>query len=114
MLFERFGRELFAVVSYSFQAAGNGEKLIMIVPTDGQLVVLANEAVVRVEIYTHSTKSQPGTLDFTNPLTVTLPQLDSTMEMTFTQEGFRAVGMGTRDEKGTRIMPKANLAERDR
>ncbi len=102
-LFERFGRELFAIVSYSFRAAANGDRLVMIVPTDGQLFGLGNDAVVRVKTHVHPTMSQPGSFDFTNPLTVTLPEIDSTMEMAFTQEGFRAVGTGTRDEKGTSL-----------
>ncbi|MEM8631655.1 MAG: hypothetical protein AAGF74_10490 [Pseudomonadota bacterium] len=102
-LFERFGRELFAIVSYQFQAATNGDRMIMVVPTDGQLFGLGKDAVVRIKTHAHPTMSQPGAFDFTSPMTVRIPDMGTSMKMRFEQQGFRAVGVGSRDEAGTAL-----------
>ena len=103
ILFERFGRQLYGSVSYLFQAANNGEQKIQVIPTDGQLFGLANDAVVRVKSFSHPQLSQPSYLDITNPLAISIPVLGLNADLKFTQEGFRAVGSGTRKDKGTDI-----------
>jgi len=112
VLFERFGRQLYAVVSYQFLAANNGKQLIQIVPTDGQLFGLSSDAVVRVKSFAHPTLSQPSYLDVTNPLSIKLPKLDVTLDVLFDQDGFRAVGEGTRNTAGTGITSGARTPVR--
>ncbi len=103
VLFDRFGRRLYAVVSYQFKAANNGEQLIQIIPTDAQLFGLSSDAVVRVQSYTHPTLSQASYLDITNPLKLDLHELGMVIDVNFDQEGFRAVATGTRTDSGTDI-----------
>jgi hypothetical protein len=112
VLFERFGRQLYAVVSYQFLAANNGKQLIQIVPTDGQLFGLSSDAVVRVKSFAHPTLSKPSYLDVTNPLSIDLPNLDVSLDVSFVQNGFRAVGKGTRQTAGTGITSGAKTPVR--
>jgi hypothetical protein len=109
VLFERFGRQLYSVVSFQFLAANNGEQKIRIVPTDGQLFGLASDAVVRVKSYGHPQLSQPSYLDVTNPLAIELPKLKTALDVTFEQDGFRAVAKGTRTDAGTGITSATEL-----
>lgn len=102
-VFDRFGRQLFAIVGYQFQAANNGERIIQIIPTDGQLFGLSRDAVVRVKTFQHPTLSQVQSLDVTNPMTVNIPEYKINMQMLFEQQGFRAVGKGTRKVAGSGI-----------
>lgn len=102
-LFERFGRQLYAIVGYQFQSANNGDRKIQIIPTDGQLFGLSSDAVVRVKSYSHPTLSQPQYLDIQNPLLIKVPQFNIDMDITFKQQGFRAVGKGLRRDPGTDI-----------
>ena len=101
VLFERFGRELYAIVGYRVEAANDGQRLVQVVPTDGQLFGLASDAVVRVESFAHPTLSQPTQMDISTPLSVAIPQLETELDLTFRQEGFRAVGSGVRQDRGT-------------
>ncbi|GAW33522.1 hypothetical protein RA2_00560 [Roseovarius sp. A-2] len=112
VLFERFGRQLYAVVSYQFLAANNGKQLIQIVPTDGQLFGLSSDAVVRVKSFAHPALSQPSYLDVTNPLSIDIPGLDVSLDVSFVQDGFRAVGKGTRQTAGTGITSGAKTPVR--
>ncbi len=109
VLFERFGRRLYAVVSYQFLAANDGRQMIRIVPTDGQLFGLSSDAVVRVQSFGHTTLSQPSYLDMTNPLSIDLPKLNTSLNVTFEQNGFRAVGKGTYKDAGTGITSATEL-----
>ncbi len=103
VLFERFGRQLYAIVSYQFQAANNGEAKVQVVPTDGQLFGLADDAVVRVKSFSHPSLSQAQYFDITNPLEVGVDVIGVDAKLAFTQQGFRAVGEGTRQDAGTDI-----------
>lgn len=102
-LFERFGRQLYALVSYQLLAASNGEPKIQVIATDGQLFGLSNQSVVRVKSFQHPRLSRPGSLDMTNPLSISVPDLGIEAGMLFKQEGFRAVGTGTGEQPGTGI-----------
>ncbi len=103
VIFERFGRELYAIVGYRVEAANDGQRLVQVVPTDGQLFGLASDAVVRVESFAHPTLSQPTQMDISTPLSVAIPQLETEFDLTFRQEGFRAVGSGLRQDQGTAL-----------
>ncbi len=103
MLFSQFGRQLYAIISYQFQAANNGEAKVQIIPADGQLFGLSSDAVVRVKTFQHPRLSQPSFLDMTNPMTVLVDDLDLNAKLEFQQQGFRAVGTGTREDPGTDI-----------
>jgi hypothetical protein len=100
-LFERFGRQLYAIVSYQVRAANDGSRQIQIVATDGQLFGLSSDAVVRVQSYAHPSMSQPSYLDISNPLDLEFSDLLTKMTLQFQQQGFRAVGSGTRSGRGT-------------
>ncbi|MEQ6250071.1 hypothetical protein ABMC89_14350 [Sulfitobacter sp. HNIBRBA3233] len=102
-VFDRFGRQLFAIVGYQFQAANNGERIVQIIPTDGQLFGLSKDAVVRVKTFEHPTLSMVQSLDVTNPMKITIPEYNIDMQMLFQQQGFRAVGTGTRKVAGSGI-----------
>ncbi|MEM8577800.1 MAG: hypothetical protein AAGF60_08110 [Pseudomonadota bacterium] len=95
-LFERFGRRLYAIVSYRIQAANDGTRKIQVIPTDGNLFGLSTDAVVRVRSFAHPSLSQPAPMDITNPLAMTLPDRQASMDLSFQQQGFRSVGAGTR------------------
>jgi hypothetical protein len=103
VLYERFGRQLFAVVSYRFQAANNGEHKVQVFPTDGQMFGLSSDSVVRVQTYKHPRFSQPQYLDFSNEMQLNIPDLNVDMALKFQQQGFRAVGAGERQDPGTLI-----------
>lgn len=103
LLFNRFGRQLYSVVSYRFQAATNGERKVQIVPTDGQLFGLSSDAVVRVKSFQHPSFSQANYLDITNPLVLLIPDIGLNAQLQFEQQGFRAVGSGTSKDPGTDI-----------
>ncbi len=103
ILFERFGRKLYAIVSYSVLAANDGHALLQIIPTDGQMFGLAADAVVRVKTHAHPTMSQVNYLDFSNPLHLAIPAIGLTADTRFEQDGFRAVGKGTSRTRGTGI-----------
>jgi len=103
VLYERFGRQLFSVVSYRFQAANNGEHKVQVFPTDGQMFGLSSDSVVRVQTYKHPQFSQPQYLDFSNEMQLIIPDLNVDMGLKFQQQGFRAVGSGERQDPGTLI-----------
>lgn len=103
MLFQRFGRQLYAIVGFQFLASNTGEPKIQVIPTDGQLFGLANDAVVRVKTYAHPTLSKASVLDITNPISISAPGYELEMDLQFQQQGFRAIGTGTRSEEGTSI-----------
>lgn len=103
VLFSQFGRQLYGVVSYQFQAANNGSTKIQVIPTDGQLFGLSANSVVAVKAFRHPRLSQPSYLDLTNPLELKIAELNLEANLTFQQEGFRAVGTGTRKDRGTGI-----------
>ncbi|MEL7100316.1 MAG: hypothetical protein AAGM84_15945 [Pseudomonadota bacterium] len=92
-LFERFGRQLYAIISYQVQVATDGRAQVQITATDGQLFGLSNDAVVRVRTFAHPTLSQANYLDVTNPLRIDLGARGS-MQVALEQQGFRAVGKG--------------------
>jgi|GEM_PF-2327179 len=102
-LFGQFGRQLYAIVSYQFQAANNGEAKVQIIATDGHLFGLSSDAVVRVKSHRHPRLSQPNYLGMTHPLSVEIAELGLDASLTFQQQGFRAVGKGTREDPGTDI-----------
>jgi hypothetical protein len=103
VLYERFGRQLFSVVSYRFQAANNGEHKVQVFPTDGQMFGLSSDSVVRVQTFKHPQFSQPQYLDFSNEMQLIIPDLNVDMALNFQQQGFRAVGEGERQDPGTLI-----------
>lgn len=103
VLFQQFGRQLYAIVSYQFQAANNGDRKVQIIPTDGQLFGLASDAVVRVKSFQHPTLSQAQYFDITNPLSISVAQIGLEADLKFQQQGFRAVGEGIRQDPGTDI-----------
>lgn len=103
VLFSQFGRQLYGIVSYRFQAANDGSAKIQVIPTDGQLFGLSANAVVAVKAYRHPSLSQPSFLDLSNPLALTIPELNLEANLEFQQQGFRAVGSGTRVDQGTGI-----------
>lgn len=103
VLFSQFGRQLYGIVSYQFQAANNGDEKIQVIPTDGQLFGLSANSVVAVKEFRHPSLSQPQYLDLTNPLEIDVAELNLEANLTFQQQGFRAVGTGTRKDPGTGI-----------
>lgn len=103
LLFSQFGRQLYGIVSYRFQAANNGSAKIQVIPTDGQLFGLSANAVVAVKTFRHPSLSQPSYLDLTNPLELKISDLNLEAQLTFQQQGFRAVGSGSREDRGTGI-----------
>lgn len=103
ILYERFGRRLYAIVNYQFLAANNGERKVQVIATDGQLFGLSDDAVVRVQTYAHPALSQPNYLDITNPLQIVVPMVELEADLLFQQQGFRAVGTGTREDAGTEL-----------
>jgi len=108
-LFERFGRQLYAIVSYQVRAANDASRKIQVIATDGQLFGLSSDAVVRVKSFAHPTMSQPSYLDVSNPLDLELGELGMTMSLSFQQQGFRAVGSGTRLGNGTDFSAAVSL-----
>ena len=100
-LFERFGRQLYAIVSYQVRAANDGSRQIQVLATDGQLFGLSSDAVVRVKSYAHPTLSQPNYLDVTNAFELNLDAIATQVELSLQQQGFRAIGTGTRTGNGT-------------
>ena len=110
ILFEKFGRQLYAIVGYQVRSANNGNPTIQMVATDGQLFGLSDDAVVRVNTYAHPTLSQPQYLDFTNPLKITVPDLKAKLNVQFQQKGFRAVGKGHRLSAGTEFSAGTKFA----
>ena len=101
VLFERFGRQLYSIVSYQMQAANDGTHRVQVIPTDAQLFGLSDNAVVRVDTYTHPALSQPNYLDISNQLTVTAPDISLVATVNFEQQGFRAVAKGQGQSKAT-------------
>ncbi|WP_162933101.1 hypothetical protein [Roseovarius sp. EL26] len=102
-LFNTFGRQLYAIVSYNVRAANNGERMIQVFPTDGQLFGLSSEAVVRVETYTHPSQSAADYLKLTAPLSIETLGVKQALTAQFQQQGFRAVGKGELNSPGSDI-----------
>ncbi|MEL6689062.1 MAG: hypothetical protein AAFP28_01980 [Pseudomonadota bacterium] len=109
IIFETFGRDLFAIVSYNFVAANNGDYKIQIFPTDGTLFGLSADAVVRIRSYRHPQAGGAATLDFTNPMKISVPAIGLETELQFEQQDFRAVGKGTRAQAATGFSASASV-----
>lgn len=107
-LFSRFGRSLNAIVSYKFQVANNGSQKIQIFATDGQLFGLSSDAVVRIKSYRHPVHGQQSYLDITNPLSIDFAALGIETDLHFQQQGFRAVGQGASQGRGTELTTGSN------
>lgn len=103
ILFERFGRQLYAIVRYQIRAANDGSHRVQVIATDGELFGLSSDAVVRVQTYAHPTLSQPTFLDIANKLDLKSEGVGLDATVVFKQEGFRAVAEGTGRGRGTGV-----------
>lgn len=103
VLFEQFGRQLYAIVSYQVLAAADGSHRVQVIATDAELFGLSDNAVVKVKSFSHPTLSQPSYMDIATELTVQSEPLGLDAKVTFEQMGFRAVANGTAQGRGTGV-----------
>ncbi|MEO0390896.1 MAG: hypothetical protein AAF218_08135, partial [Pseudomonadota bacterium] len=99
-LLQRFGRTLYAIVTYQMRIAPDASTVLQAVPTDGHIFGLSSDSVVRVNSYRHPSIPPLGYLDMSNRLFVSLGRNKADALLTFEQTDFRAVGQGVRTTRG--------------
>ncbi|MEL7299160.1 MAG: hypothetical protein AAFM92_02140 [Pseudomonadota bacterium] len=108
-IFETFGRDLFAIVSYQFVAANNGEYKIQAFPTDATLFGLSASSVVRILEFRHPQVGGAPRLDITTPMKLRASSISLAATINFEQQDFRAVGTGTRTQAATGFAPVSSV-----